>query len=501
MEDCQEHHPACNKATDERPPARLLSIIHPPDSDDPIISLYQTNDSTQYSYAALSYCWGYCRPMKTTVDTLSAHQDDVPWSSLPTLFKDAIRVTLRLGMRYVWIDSLCIVQGDVEDFQKEAPHMGEIYSQAAVVLAAHGFRLNLERDGTREIKPAPQHESATKPLSVFVRRVMDHDNLFNTSMQTTTYWGRAWCFQERLFAPRILHFGGSYEELLFECNVHFRCECGRIRDQRLSNNSSTWSHLKSQLSISLQAFDADASGDRTNTRNDLWETYIALCEDYTARGLTFATDTLPASSSLARRLHPRLGRYYAGLWEHNIILGLQWESLDTRKCSRPEEYLAPSFSWSSRRGPVVWYYYTGRIPTAETHDFAKIVDIRCTPSTDDPFGPVCDGSITLRGYTTPMFLDKDMRMYRPDSRIKLLKEGFEECFVIMDSREDIIRATGGMEVKCLDIMEDTDPRYPYVSALILLPADGRPGAYRRIGFSTMRIDHFEEVQLEEITIV
>jgi len=147
-------------------------------------------------------------------------------------------------------------------------------------------------------------------------------------------------------------------------------------------------------------------------------------------------------------------------------------------------------------GLVVWYYYPGKIPTAETHE---ILDIRCTPSTDDPFGPVSDDSITLREYTTPMFLDKDIALYNPDARIKLHKEGFEECFAVMDSREDIIRATRGMEVKCFDIMRDT--RYPYVSGLILLPVEDRSGTYRRIGFSTMWIEHFEGSQLEDVLIV
>ncbi|EUC38761.1 hypothetical protein COCCADRAFT_82288, partial [Bipolaris zeicola 26-R-13] len=55
-----------------------------------------------------------------------------------------------------------------------------------------------------------------------------HDNLFNPAQNTRSYWGRAWCFQERLFARRILHFGGDYEESYFECGEMVDCECQRV---------------------------------------------------------------------------------------------------------------------------------------------------------------------------------------------------------------------------------------------------------------------------------
>src|SRR5438105_380544 len=128
-------------------------------------------------------------------------------------------------------------------------------------------------------------------------------------------------------------------------------------------------------------------------------------------------------SSRARKLHPRLGRYFAGLWEHNLIRGLQWEVLNTSKCRRPEDYLALSFSWASRTGPVVWYYFTGRIPDLTTHNFVEVLDVQCTPSTADEFGPAHGCFIILRGYTATMFLDEDMKQLRPDGMVALKREG------------------------------------------------------------------------------
>jgi hypothetical protein len=90
----------------------------------------------------------------------------------------------------------------------------------------------------------------------------------------------------------------------------------------------------------------------------------------------------------------------------------------------------------------------------------------------------------------------------PDGRLKMCKEGFENCFVTLDSQEDLDRVQVGTVVKCLDIMRDKEGYHGnYVSGLILLPVDGDDSRYNRVGFSTMWEKHFQDAVLEDVTIV
>lgn len=113
------------------------------------------------------------------------------------------------------------------DWLTESPKMVTIYRNAYVVFAAHGSDLSLLKElhkcvdtGVADNKVDPEGST------VFVRQTIDHECFVNPPDDESSRFGRAWCFQERLFGSRILHFGRSWEEIWFECNVHLRCECG-----------------------------------------------------------------------------------------------------------------------------------------------------------------------------------------------------------------------------------------------------------------------------------
>ena len=153
--------------------------------------------------------------------------------------------------------------------------------------------------------------------------------------------------QERIFGSRILHFEGFCEEIFFECNASTRCECSWVSGGTVLRESATQT-LKARVTTALETIKEPTDSLIASTM--LWKVYITICEDYTARGLTFATDMMPAVSSLMSRFAPFFGNYYAGLWEHHMLLSLQWEALDTMDCSRHKLFVAPSFSWVSRSG-------------------------------------------------------------------------------------------------------------------------------------------------------
>lgn len=86
----------------------------------------------------MSHCWGAedTQPYKTQQRTSFDHQNAIPWMFLSQTFKDAITLTQRLGMRYIWIDSICIIQDDHNDWNIEFSKMREVYANDYLVVAA-----------------------------------------------------------------------------------------------------------------------------------------------------------------------------------------------------------------------------------------------------------------------------------------------------------------------------------------------------------------------------
>lgn len=78
-------------------------------------------------YCTLSYCWGGISNVTTTSSTIHAHSQGIPLAAAPATVRDAIVAAQSLGFRYIWIDSLCIIQDDPQDWMREAEKMADIY--------------------------------------------------------------------------------------------------------------------------------------------------------------------------------------------------------------------------------------------------------------------------------------------------------------------------------------------------------------------------------------
>ena len=105
-------------------------------------------------------------------------------------------------------------------------------------------------------------------------------------------------------------------------------------------------------------------------------------------------------------------------------------------CERHEEYVAPSFSWASIPGPVIWYLDMKPIPTPVAHTFASIIDISCELARSDTCGPVSSGHITLRAYATDMKIEDSKIMTPPDGRVQMIKAGTKSCYITLDSEQN-----------------------------------------------------------------
>jgi hypothetical protein len=131
---CMEEHTACPKPSTGFLPKRLLKI----DASNPEIqlSLRHMNTNEHVPYVALSYCWGGDQRTKLTHKSISQFTEGFNIGTLPKSLQDGVFVTQQLGISFIWIDALCILQDDEADKIHEIPLMGEIYSQATVTIAA-----------------------------------------------------------------------------------------------------------------------------------------------------------------------------------------------------------------------------------------------------------------------------------------------------------------------------------------------------------------------------
>jgi hypothetical protein len=75
---------------------------------------------------ALSHCWGTSTPIITTCDTINDRMKGIKFEEMTKTFQDAVSVTRNLGIQYLCIDSLCIVQGDQQDWEREASRMADV---------------------------------------------------------------------------------------------------------------------------------------------------------------------------------------------------------------------------------------------------------------------------------------------------------------------------------------------------------------------------------------
>jgi hypothetical protein len=147
-----------------------------------------------------------------------------------------MQLALKLGFRYIWIDSLCIIQDDAEDWETQSALMSEIYQNAVLTLAATSSTGDNEGCCTRNAHRTPALE-ITLPEDVGTCRIAVRRPLNHFDSQTTDgllkhfpLLTRGWAFQERLLSPRVLHICES--ELVWECREATTCECGGLSQER-----------------------------------------------------------------------------------------------------------------------------------------------------------------------------------------------------------------------------------------------------------------------------
>lgn len=349
-------------------------------------------------YAALSYCWGGTPQEETKQQNFRQRLQGHELNCLPKLLGDAIELTASCNLEYIWIDAICIVQDDDDDRERELGQMADIYYHAVFTISAahaHSVQQELVPPERGWIPISNKLATGSSPSSILIKSVAQHDPIGLLLPDETTWpaFDRCWTFQERLISTRVVHF--APDELIWECASIVTCECETIP------KVMEWSSLK-------WGFD-HAQGEelREHDFHRLWQTLVTAS---TQRRLTRESDRLVAIGGLANRFEQqtggRLGSYLAGIWEKDIksLYGISWRAGAGSGCRRPQNWMAPSWSWASLKSGIE--YPGTNLDLCRFHADVDAVD--CVPrSTKNPYGQVRSGELVLTGPHLGVVMDRD----------------------------------------------------------------------------------------------
>ena len=225
LDQCHQYHSICGQSLNQSQfyQTRLVEIL-----DEECTNLRLCDTSSGHlkgPYSTLSHCWGGSTVAKLVQDNFEDLKGGFTSDVLPRTFQDAVYVTrAQMKLKYIWIDSLCIIQDSEQDWLTEAASMCRIYRHSFCTIAA--TRASSGDDGCFVDREAWQvnacciQSSWNNAENALYEVISAHFQELNVSR--TPLNKRAWVVQERLLSPRILHYGRN--QLFWECQELFACE-------------------------------------------------------------------------------------------------------------------------------------------------------------------------------------------------------------------------------------------------------------------------------------
>lgn len=367
---CRTTHHKCRQDTVELP-KRVIDISANP------LRLTEHAPGTLGAYAALSYRWGGWDKF-TVRDTIETFRNKIDDDLLPAVFREAVSIARELGIKFLWIDSVCIVQDDRTDWIEHATKMADVYENATLVIAASSSPnpgVSFLTQTPRPVRPVPLRYQnsydvfkARRQLACGIHRhyAPEDDDLLDN---------RKWAFQEKELRRRWISYSES--ELQWKCRTLTSCEC----------KTRSWP---------TNSFLAD-----TTYSSNVHEEWYNIVSQYTSRKLPNQEDNLPALAGLSKRFQTLTSKtYVAGLWKEQLLEDIVWGRAVEATLKPPTCYLAPTFSWASLLSQVG--YQPARWQYGGTRTYhSKVVDIAISNEGDDPYTVVQDGWMMLHGPSIP----------------------------------------------------------------------------------------------------
>lgn len=517
MTTCQYSHAQCSNKDDAVLPTRVLDVTGS------AIKLVISDTFQRGKYVALSHCWGASQPLKTLKQNIASHHQGIDPHALPQTFQDAITITRYLGTQYVWIDSLCIIQDDSLDWEREAAKMADVYGLAYLVLGAssaaggsEGFLGPRAHHFQGSIKvPCP---SPHWMAPIHYRPLLEHPVPNASSLHFGPLESRGWTFQERAMAKRFVSFGKH--ELLWSCSCLWDCECGWTRIRR--------GESKEKLDMMLK--NGALLFPRINqlSEEDLYHEWrTAIVTPYSSRNLTFSKDRLVALSAITKAFNERLDdKFLAGLWRKQLHRDLGWHGNGRlRDGFETNSYTAPSWSWVSPN-PSIMLRWNLPMRDLPLDSICHIIEANCTPASDiNPFGSVSAGHVTLEGLfvsATAKLSDGDDRTYslkewpnsafQADMFMGISEVDWEGNLIKTATRQasmnrDVKAETVDLPAWCLVLYTVKSGQTNNADVLVLGRSVSQPGKFERVGLLSLDlgytsvVDFFADWSTNRVTIV
>lgn len=402
-------------------PTRVVDV-GPAGSSTPSLRLLETQGK-QDMYLTLSHCWGTISITTTTSSNLEAHKTAIPFDSLPLNFQHAIEFTRQLGMRYIWIDSLCIIQDSADDWEVESSRMAEIYHHSMLTLSAanstgatRGFLRSRMAAGDRGVRV-----EGSQGHTFYLNPPISN---YDQDVEKGPLAKRGWTLQERVLSRRNLFFG--VDQSHWECQTSKFSENTPTARLEVTDIAGGVSSFRSLFSLSPGEHDGARTASKpratlsnifpqfpprqtsvksmksiakTDNEIKVYNLWYHLVGQFTKRSLTVGDDKLPALSGIVKVFGTALGSnaddndiYGAGLWAGDLERGLLWKNFGPTSETQVK-MRSPSWSWTSVDGPVE----LGRELEGQICD---IRDASCEigqGGSKDPFGKVEFGRLKLTG--------------------------------------------------------------------------------------------------------
>lgn len=325
---CDQEHESCHGERPPTMPTRVLDLGYPNSYDN--VKLLETNGQ-RGNYIALSHCWGTTNSFLTTRETFQSMKNGFNPENVPATFRDSISLARSLQIQYLWIDSLCIIQRDKADWDMESSRMGDVYRNAYLVVAASNAADDSE--GFLKIRPKIQCSvKVTAPtgqgVNVYLRPTEDRNRPLDT---------RGWTLQESYLARRLLRVTDS--------TFMWNCQVATYDESNSKFGGGPWRSV------------AELLPSKDSHYNTPYQKWYSMISGFSARKFSVQSDRLPALSGLVAVVAAqKKEKYCAGLWWEDIGYAICWRA-GHYGCIRPDSYLAPSWSWASVIGEILFPEY------------------------------------------------------------------------------------------------------------------------------------------------
>ncbi|TLD03972.1 hypothetical protein PgNI_11502 [Pyricularia grisea] len=426
LEQCNSRHRLCSATLGQLPDLLLDLGEATTNQSQPTVRLCKPPDEEPLQYVALSYCHdeksghNVWKNFKHSLSNMGSNPtcapgEHVKYENLCRVFQDAIVATRRLGLRYLWIDSLCIPGGDEKAWTRDSENLAMVYRNAYLVISATGasdpskglFEQRTPKHYEHFSMKARSADGSYAEGNVAALSLPLQEEICGRcpELRSEPLSQRAWAFQERVLARRILHF--TRDQLRFEC---IGGEFGMMSEDGTCSALPRFFHLPNRLEDVAQPLGPAQLRDtvtgqvppaESTSVMQLWSIMLLW---YSSLDLADPLDRLPAIAQTARAFREMVqlpdtdSDYLAGIWRSHLIDGLMWECMIDLPNIHSTEIRdgTPSWSWASVTGPVhnmLWTWGNYNLIGEILEAYTDVADPR------KPFGKVTGGFIKLRAPT------------------------------------------------------------------------------------------------------